>query len=88
MVIILLVVVSLALIGTLHAVIMNTIENLQFKRGRNPYSRICKECGAQQDLYQSNIEGWKKRTWWVEMYPIGNNPNCKCHSYAESDRDF
>lgn len=53
-----------------------------FKQGRNPYKRICRKCGAHQDLYQSNIEGCEHAMWWEEVYPIGNNPKCKCHSYA------
>lgn len=53
-----------------------------FKRGHNPYNRICKRCGAHQDMYQSNIEGNESDFWWEEVYPIGNNPNCKCHKYA------
>ena len=62
-------------------------EYLQFKQGRNPFNRICKKCGSHQDQYQSNIEGCSHQSWWSEVYPLGNNPDCKCHSYSE-DRDW
>jgi hypothetical protein len=54
-----------------------------FKRGHNPYSRICKTCGAHQTQYQSNIEGMEDHVWWEEVYPLGNNPKCPCHKFAE-----
>lgn len=48
----------------------------------NPYRRKCKKCGAQQDLHHYS---WNPRaTWWEEMYPIGNDPNCECHKYADN----
>lgn len=53
-----------------------------FKATDNPYKRECKKCGAHQDMYQSNVEGLEHKTWWEEVYPIGNNPNCECHKYA------
>ncbi len=58
------------------------LTKLQFKKGHNPFCRICKKCGAYQNMYESNVEGCDL-TWWEEVYPIGNDPNCKCHSYAE-----
>lgn len=51
-----------------------------FKRGRNPYHRICKKCGAHQ-VYYTSI--YTRYSWWGEIYPIGNNENCECHKYAE-----
>lgn len=56
-------------------------ENLQFKRGHNPFARICRKCGAHQHQYHSNIQG-SHDVWWEEVYPIGNDPNCSCHKYA------
>lgn len=51
-----------------------------FQYERNPYRRTCKKCGAQQDL--TEFVG-SRMMWWEESYPIGNDPSCKCHSYAE-----
>lgn len=59
-------------------------ERRQFKPGHNPYARICRKCGAHQHQHRSNVEGFEHHTWWEEMYPIGNDPNCKCHSYADN----
>ncbi len=53
-----------------------------FKCGHNPYARICKRCGAHQNMYQSNIED-DNSTWWEDVYPIGNNEKCKCHSFTD-----
>jgi len=58
-------------------------EKLLFKKGHTPYSRICKKCNSHQIMYSSNIEGEENIHWWQEVYPIGNNEKCKCHSYAE-----
>ncbi len=63
--------------------IRGIIEACTFKKGRNPYNRICKKCGSHQDMYQSNIEGNENHIWWEEVYPIGNDENCKCHKYAQ-----
>jgi hypothetical protein len=48
----------------------------------NPFSRTCKKCGAHQNQYCYSYND--RETWWEEMYPIGNDPNCKCHSYADN----
>jgi len=56
---------------------------LLFKKGHNPFHRICKKCGANQHQYRSNIEGNEHETWWEEVYPIGNDEKCKCHSYSQ-----
>lgn len=50
--------------------------------GYNPYRRTCRKCGANQSMYQSLFG-----SWWGETYPLGNDPNCQCHKYAE-DRDW
>ena len=73
---------------TVLAIIYSIKERRQFKRGHNPFTRICKSCGAHQDQYRSNVEGWEHHTWWVEMSPVGNDPNCKCHSYADNERNW
>lgn len=49
---------------------------------QNPYRRYCKKCGACQIQYESNVIGHND-TWWQEVYPIGNDEKCKCHSYSE-----
>lgn len=85
--IIILIIFAIFFILGVIAISLRVRENMQFKHGRNPFSRICKDCGAHQDQYRSNIEGCEHQTWWVEVYPIGNNPECKCHSYAE-DREW
>ena len=53
-----------------------------FRWGKNPFRRYCKKCGACQVMYGSNIQGCEHDTWWEEVYPIGDNPDCKCHKYA------
>lgn len=64
-------------------VIYKTIQtNRQFKYNDNPYSRTCRKCGALQHMYHHH--GEPGDTWWQEMYPIGNDPNCKCHGYAQN----
>jgi hypothetical protein len=65
----------------MEAIKMNSVLNNTrlFKQGRNPYHRICKKCGAHQDLF---CDGYKAE-WWEEVYPIGNNPDCDCHKQAE-----
>jgi hypothetical protein len=59
-------------------------KNRIFKQGRNKYSRICKRCGATQDNY-SYANHFGGPTWWEEMYPMGNDPNCICRRYANND---
>lgn len=54
--------------------------NHLFKKGRNPYHRICKKCGAHQEQFHE-IER-PQCNWWEEVYPIGNDPKCKCHRYG------
>ena len=49
----------------------------------NPYRRYCKKCNSHQVMYSSNIEGQENDHWWEEVYPIGNNEKCKCHSFSE-----
>lgn len=53
-----------------------------FKQGRNPYHRICKKCGCNQELYSWNIEDVNE-SWWEDVNPIGDDPNCKCHKYSD-----
>jgi len=47
----------------------------KFIRGRNPFTRTCKKCGAIQDQFQMGMDS--SYTWWQEISP-GNDPNCKC----------
>lgn len=68
----------------LVAVIVRTIlVVIYFKRGHNPYTRICKKCGSHQVMFQSNIEGCEDDTWWETMNPIGSDPKCLCNLFAE-----
>lgn len=54
-----------------------------FKTGDNPYQRTCRKCGAQQEMYQSNVEGFEKIYWWEERFTFTSKPECKCHKYAK-----
>lgn len=47
---------------------------------RTPYSRTCRKCKALQNMYSYS---WGGRSWWEEMYPIGNDPHCECHQFSE-----
>jgi len=52
-----------------------------FRRSNtNPYTRYCKICGQQQDLYASNIEG-SDLTWWEDMGLVKDD-KCICHYFA------
>lgn len=73
---------ALIVLGGVLAIFLKTKESLLFRGGRNPYHRICKKCGSHQNMYKSNIEG-NNSTWWEDVYPIGNDENCKCHSYSD-----
>lgn len=53
-----------------------------FKTGDNPYRRTCRKCGAQQEMYQSNVEGFETTYWWEEKFTFINKPKCKCHKYV------
>lgn len=55
---------GLIFLGGIWAIFSKIRENNLFKAGHNPYARICKKCGAHQNLYQSNIEGCDHHTWW------------------------
>lgn len=48
----------------------------------NPFHRVCKKCGAHQIMYESCFG-----QWWSDVYPLGNDSNCKCHNDTE-DRDW
>ncbi|MES2428295.1 MAG: hypothetical protein V4560_15045 [Bacteroidota bacterium] len=74
---------GLIVLGGLIAIACSIVEWSYFKSGRNPYIRICKKCGSHQNQYRSNIEGQETHTWWEEVYPVGNNEKCKCHSFSE-----
>lgn len=67
----------------IHQIIRGIKALILFKKGHNPFSRICKKCGAHQHQYRSNIEGNEHETWWEEVYPIGNDEKCKCHKYSD-----
>lgn len=54
-------------------------EKLLFKKGRNPYQRICKKCGSVQWQYESNIID-DNDTWWEDM--DCKSPECRCHRYT------
>jgi len=56
-------------------------QNLLFKKGHNPYNRVCNKCGAHQSVFSYNYRN--APSWWEEVYPIGNNPKCKCHKYVK-----
>jgi len=55
-------------------------EHFLFKKGRNKFTSICRKCGSHQDQYRSTAYSG---VWWEEMYPIGNNPDCRCHKHAQ-----
>lgn len=82
-------IIGLAFIALLCLLVMyfKIREWMLFKEGHNPFARICKKCGAHQNQYRSNIEGHENQTWWASVYPIGDDPDCRCHSYAE-DREW
>lgn len=65
--------------GMIFILLINKIIiKMRYKSGRNMFHRICKKCGAHQVVYESCFG-----SWWEEVYPIGNNPDCKCHGDAE-----
>ena len=70
-------------LGAIYFIWHSIMQSILFKQGHNPYCRICRRCGAHQVQYGSNIIGNEHITWWQEVYPIGNNPKCKCHNYSE-----
>lgn len=46
----------------------------------NPYRRVCKRCGQQQDMFESNfVDSFD--FWWENMGVKGDR-QCKCQSYA------
>lgn len=56
-----------------------------FKEGHNPFERICKKCNSHQHLYTYyGVMG--NYNQWQSVYPIGNDPKCKCHKYASPDK--
>lgn len=63
------------------------VNHVLFRKGNNPYQRICRKCGAHQHMYQSNVKGREHVTWWAEVYPVGDNEDCACHKYA-SNQDY
>jgi hypothetical protein len=67
--------VFLVLLG-LHKVYMMTV----FRRGRNPFSRICRRCGQQQDMH---CWSWSSPGygWWEDMQDIPDE-NCRCHKFS------
>lgn len=73
---------GLIFLGGIWAAILKLKEFIIFMPGHNPYHRICKKCGAHQIQMQLNVTP-PAPTWWEEVYPIGNNPACECHKYAE-----
>lgn len=62
----------------LFPIIAAVINAINYKPGRNPYHRICRKCGQHQIMYQSCFG-----SWWEEVYPLGNNPECRCHKDTE-----
>jgi hypothetical protein len=79
-----LILVATALIIVNLMVLSWVFESLQFKPGHNKFARICRQCGAHQNKYRSNVIG-ENREWWEEVYPIGNDPDCSCHTYARRE---
>jgi hypothetical protein len=67
------------IISMIIAVVIIVKHHLQFKKGDNPFHRICRKCGAHQVEYDRFGV-----TQWEEIYPIGNDENCSCHSYAHN----
>lgn len=51
----------------------------------NPYRRYCKKCGQWQSMYDNGGQRHSYHSWWEEIYPIGNNPTCKCKKYARNN---
>lgn len=74
--ILLTIVFGIIIVGLIFFLIL--LEKLRYNSDGNPYRRVCKKCGATQVQYES-VNG----TWWGEVYPIGNDPNCICHKDAE-----
>jgi hypothetical protein len=55
-----------------------------FKYDHNPYRRKCRRCGQWQSMWDNGgTIGIDYRSWWEEIYPLGDNPKCKCKKYAE-----
>ena len=52
--------------------------SMRYKPGRNKYHRVCKKCGAHQVVFASFLG-----TWWEEVHPVGDDPDCRCHADAE-----
>ena len=55
---------------------------MRYRPGRNRYHRICRKCGQHQIVYESCFG-----MWWDEVYPVGNDPECRCHRDTQH-RDF
>lgn len=54
-----------------------------FKKDKyNPYRRKCCRCGQWQSMYDNGKDLSAYHSWWEEIYPMGNNPKCKCKKYA------
>lgn len=82
MIFILILLVLITIVGT-YSLYRGIVSAMLFKYDKyNPYRRHCKKCNSHQVMYSSNIEG-DNSWWWEEVYPIGNNDKCKCHSFSD-----
>lgn len=54
---------------------------LVFKKGHNPFTRICKKCDAVQQQMHMNYD--HENEWWQEVAP-GHDTNCKCRWVADN----
>lgn len=61
------------------------MQMILFKRDEyNPFRRKCRRCGQWQSMYDNGgTSGLDYRSWWEEIYPLGNNPKCKCKKYCQ-----
>lgn len=51
----------------------------------NPFRRKCKKCGQWQAMYDNGQDLPLYRSWWEEIYPLGNDPNCRCKKYISDE---
>lgn len=72
-----------AIASIIYLIVHNIRTRIYFKYdSQNPYRRSCKKCGAHQNAYCQSMQTWNNQ-WWEEVYPLGNNPDCGCHKFAE-----
>lgn len=76
---------GLYLLGAQWLVRRRLTQIFLFKKCKyNPFRRSCRKCGQWQSMYDNGgFIGVDYRSWWEEIYPIGNNPKCNCKKYAK-----